>query len=172
MKLKIILTSDSFSASASIGEYSVIVLFYADSFKEHHHQKTFFCKPFPKCHQHNSAFKSTHWIQNKLKHSCGHYRLSCEKSEKGRSLFPDSSLVVVEREKMSTKILAVWKYQPAYKQMATPHGIPSSPGMLHEVLNLFQYSPEQAVLLAKVRKVRNGTEPICAYKSSKFITLN
>lgn len=81
-------------------------------------------------------------------------------------------MVVVGRENLPTKILALWKYQPLYKQTAAPHGILSSLGTLLYVLNLFQHSPEQAALLAKVRKVRNGTEPTCAYKSSKFITLN
>lgn len=104
----------------------------------------------------------------------GHCLLSCANQGREAAYFLISSfsVVVVGRENLPTKILALWKYQRVYKQMAAPHEILSSLRMLPYLLNLFQCSPEQAALLAKVRKVRNGSKPTCAYKSSKFITLD
>lgn len=64
---------------------------------------------------------------------CGHCAQSCAnpRREEAYFLISNSSVVVVGKKSLPTKIIAVRKYQPVYKQMATPRGILSSPGMLH-----------------------------------------
>lgn len=72
-------------------------------------------------------------MQSNSNHCCGHCALSCANQgrEEAYFLISNSSVVVVGRKNLPTKIIAVRKYQLVYKQMATPHGILSSPGMLH-----------------------------------------